>query len=289
VRLHPARRFVDGGRRQYGPGEWGRRRAVVPLCLMMMVGLDSPEARAEASHPFVDEYVYAGGDRQQAAVRAAIEHIVSSMNVVLRPFARRRLIAVSEIPPVVRFQTKGERIAVVLPPRPPRYSTLDGAPIEFRMVGGGDAVLTRRIGPNNELIEVIDSGGRQRVITYRITKSGRFLEVIWQFVAPRLLPEPLRFELIYRKNTELAGPDESSSPGAMTSRAAHGALSSPIFSPISWDLDYHASRAAACRRSESNSSAGSSGAEIIASTGRQRSARAAPIERRMSCRFQRMS
>ncbi len=168
-----------------------------PVLFCFCVLSASPSVRAEDCLSFGGEYRYVGGQRQRDARAAMIEDVVSAMNVLIRPLARSKLSEVTEIPPRVTFETRGDQIAIVLPPRPPRYSRLDGSRTPFRNTRGSRAVVSRRI-RGNVIVEDIAIGRKRRVITYRFSNGGRRLSLRWTVEAPSLLPAPVGFNLTYR-------------------------------------------------------------------------------------------
>lgn len=158
-----------------------------------------PAKASSAAHESVDAfagtYRFVGGKAQRDARDAAIDEVVSEMNLFVRGIARDRLRESNAIPTRITMQRSGESIAIAFDDRS-YEARLDGT--TTKVVGiTGDTMKYR--------VQVLPRGVRQsfdgedggRINTMKTGDEGR-LDVQVEVHSSRL-PRTLRYRLAFRR------------------------------------------------------------------------------------------
>ncbi len=165
----------------------------LPAALGARAESDSP-VKLEASLPAGLEgtFRFGGGDAERRQREAAIEDVVSRMNVFVRGIARRRLASATVIVNQVRVSRDGNAVTVEYDGRSYR-AELGGAPIDVVSVTGDEVKLTHRV-KGDRLIQTFagKDGGRRNVLSF---KGGRL--VLRATIFSQRLPKSLAYKLSY--------------------------------------------------------------------------------------------
>lgn len=168
----------------------------------MLIGLSQlcllpDRTEAQDLDSFVGSYVHNGGAVERAARDRMVEALISEINLLLRPIARRRLPQSCGVPPRVEIRRLGETVAIVLAPAPPRTSRLDNSPVQFANLDG-DRVSMRRALRRGAIVETLTRGRSRRIITYQTTSNNLGLRLRWRIESP-YLPRSIAYPLSYRR------------------------------------------------------------------------------------------
>lgn len=149
---------------------------------------------ADEEKPFIGTYKHSGGDKEREARDAAIDDVVSSMNIVSRTIAREKLKSANVIAAAVVFASDGTSLTV----------TLDGR-VYTAPLSGSSVKVTGITGDKLDLSYVVTSGkieqkfsaqGKGRTNTF--TKSGDVLTMNVRVFSDQL-PKDLKYKLTYKK------------------------------------------------------------------------------------------
>lgn len=139
----------------------------------------------------------------QARLRAAVEEAVANMNFVLRPVARRRLLAVNQPSARVDIVLRGDSLFLQYSNQPELRAQRRGAPRPWKNAAGESIVVEvhapASAAPSEPLLReryTADDGTREN--RWRLDPaSGRArLDVV--ITSPRL-PTPMRLQLTYTR------------------------------------------------------------------------------------------
>lgn len=152
-------------------------------------------AKYEAADAIVGKYRFVGGRADHEARDAAIEDVVSEMNVLVRGIARDRLREANPIPGHITLLRKGDALAIAFDQR--RYEArLDGAATEVVGITGDKLSYHVELVPKG-VRQKFDGDGGGRTNTLEVQGDGR-LDVSVEVRSARL-PAPLRYRLAFRR------------------------------------------------------------------------------------------
>lgn len=177
-------------------GILSRRRLLVGTGAASVSALLAREAWADAGNekPFLGTYKFSGGDKERDARDAAIDDVVSSMNIVSRTIARERLKSANVIAAVVAITSDGTSLTISLDSRV-YTAPLAGTSVKVTGITGDKLDLSYVLSTTS--IEQRFSGdGKGRVNTF--TKSGDQLTMSVRVHATQL-PKDLKYKLTYKK------------------------------------------------------------------------------------------
>jgi hypothetical protein len=155
----------------------------------------APENHAWSDHD--GRYAYVGGERQRQGRVDQIEVVVSRLSIILRSFARERLLSVCKLPQNINISTKQKQLGIALIPLPMRWTSLDGNASTFLNVRGRKASI-RRLRKGRTISEVVSEGRSQRLIDYRFNASSARLDLRYTIRSP-YLPQDVVYSLSYAK------------------------------------------------------------------------------------------
>ena len=148
---------------------------------------------AQAAQRFVGDYRFAGGRAEQEARDAAIEDVVSELNVLVQPIARSRLTEAVPIAERLQVQLDGSKISVAFDGRA-NVTELDGS--STRVVGAQGDELDYHVELQGSSLTQIFKGERGgRTNALRRKDSGKI--VVEVKVHSERLPKPLSYRLTY--------------------------------------------------------------------------------------------
>ena len=154
-----------------------------------------PEGEAWSDHD--GQYVYVGGERQRRGRAEQIELVVYQISIVLRSFARERLISACKLPQNINISSREKQLGIALIPLPMRWTSLDGNASTFLNVRGRKASI-RRLRKGRTISEIVAEGRSQRLIDYRFDASSDRLDLRYTIRSP-YLPQDVVYSLSYAK------------------------------------------------------------------------------------------
>ena len=154
-----------------------------------------PSGSSEAQKTDVDQlvgtYAHVGGQAERDAVLAAIEDVVSDMNVIVRGIARSRLQASNPVPKTISIGRDGETIIVAFDQRE-HTVPLDGSIIQ--VVGVTGSTLDYRITVSEGQLKQHFAGSKGTRVNTMQRRGDDRLKVSVK-VSSDSLPTPLEYSL----------------------------------------------------------------------------------------------
>lgn len=144
----------------------------------------------------VGRYRFVGGEAERAAREAAIDQVVSDMNVIVRGTARRRLAAASEIPAGLSLSLRGDLLTVRLP-EGAYAAPLDGSVVKVAGPSGDPVSLRHQLVGDAGVRQHFDSDDGRRVNLCEPLADGR-LRIHVTLHSPKL-PKPLRYAMTFAR------------------------------------------------------------------------------------------
>jgi hypothetical protein len=155
---------------------------------MEPIPADSPAKAFEGSFRLVS------AETDKAARDAAIDDLVSSMNMLSRGIARGRLVDGNPIAEEISIGAVGNKLKVSMDER--EYAApMDGQPAKVKGVTGDELDMHFTIG--SELVQTFAGNGRGKVYSYRL--DGKDTLKIKVTVSSDQLPKDLVYELTYKR------------------------------------------------------------------------------------------
>lgn len=148
-----------------------------------------------AEKPFVGSYKYSGGDKEKEARDAAIDDVVSSMNIVSRTIARERLKSANAIAQAVVIASDGTNLTISLDTRVYK-APLAGTSVKVTGITGDQLDLTYSVS-TGKIEQRFSAEGKGRVNGF--TRSGEQLTMSVRVHATQL-PKDLKYKLTYKKS-----------------------------------------------------------------------------------------
>jgi hypothetical protein len=143
-------------------------------------------------------FVYAGVQGERAAVQAAIERVVSQLFFVIRPIARNRLRDSNPVFPSVEFHFAPGTVETVMPGQPNVRTPDNGTAVMVRGIEGNMIRGKHWFERDGHLVEATWSDDGARRIDFVLSPDGRTLFLRVE-VTSRHLPQPIRYQLTYRR------------------------------------------------------------------------------------------
>ena len=141
-------------------------------------------------------YVFVGGDAERRRVVAAIDEVVSSLNVVSRNLARARLLEASTPYAALNLEVSANEISVALDDHQVVSPRSGGAVRTSTPTGVRAAVRQQLFG--RSLIQVLHTRSGTRQNRFQLSADGARLAVEVRIAAERL-PHELEYTLSYRR------------------------------------------------------------------------------------------
>lgn len=161
----------------------------------------APAQEAPAASPrerFAGTYSYVGGDKQKAAIEAAIEKAIDGMFFATKPIARSRLKDKTQIRNPVGFAFGGGNITIKMGGVADATSKDDGSPAQYK--SGSDTVkLTQKFAGDNQIVQVFAADDGTRTNVYTLSADGKTLTVSITLTSSKL-SAPVKYALTYRKS-----------------------------------------------------------------------------------------
>src|SRR5688572_16422235 len=155
----------------------------------------SDDAKRTHADAHVGVFRHSGGAKERDAVEAAIEAVVSEMNVIARGIARDRLRAANQVPDRITIERNGDTIAIAFDDR--RYeAALDGSISNVKGITGDP--LEYRVSVSKQRVRQSfkgEKGGRKNDL-HRVGDDGLRVDVE---VSSSSLPAPLRYTLTFKR------------------------------------------------------------------------------------------
>lgn len=152
-------------------------------------------AQHEAADSLAGTYRFVGGKAGREAVDAAIEGVVSEMNVLVRGIARDRLRESNPIPARITLLRKGDAMAISFDQRT-YEARLDGSTTEVVGITGDTMKYRLQLLPAG-VRQTFDGDSGGRTNTMKAHEDGR-LDLSVEVHSGRL-PAPLRYRLAFRR------------------------------------------------------------------------------------------
>lgn len=172
-----------------------RRGILIATGAASFTALLPRELRAEgAEKAFLGTYKHSGGDKDREARDAAIDDVVSTMNIVSRTIARERLKSANAIAGVVAITSDGTSLTISLDSRV-YTAPLAGTSVKVTGITGDKLDLSYAIS-TGKIEQKFSGDGKGRVNTF--TKSGDNLTMSVRVYATQL-PKDLSYKLAYKK------------------------------------------------------------------------------------------
>jgi hypothetical protein len=152
-------------------------------------------AQHEAADAFVGTFRFVGGQAQRDALDAAIDGVVSEMNVLVRGIARDRLRDSNPIPGRITLRRTGDTMAITFDQRTYEAS-LDGSATKVVGITGDTLEYRLQLLPQG-VRQVFDGDGGGRTNNMKMREDGR-LDLSVEVRSGRL-PMSLRYRLAFRR------------------------------------------------------------------------------------------
>ena len=154
----------------------------------------SPELR----HRYSGTFVYAGGEKERAAVAAAVEQAVKEMSFLTRGFARSALLERAAPRESYRiFFDEAGRVGVLSPGELPEVSPPDGTPVRVVNRFGDESELSQEF-IDGKLVQrgrTSDGGGST---VFELQPDSVAL-LVHRTMESSKLSQPVRYTLTYRR------------------------------------------------------------------------------------------
>jgi len=146
---------------------------------------------------WIGTFRHAGDTRERESLDSAIEAVVETFNLLLRPIVRNKLQDANAIPPTLTLRCDGDLLRAQIGDLPLLVAPVDGSQTIWRDQYGEDVAVRQHAKPG-ELVQRFrgERGGRQ--IRYTTTSDGRTLTFRVTITSERL-PWPLSYQLTYRR------------------------------------------------------------------------------------------
>jgi hypothetical protein len=144
---------------------------------------------------YAGTYVYAGGDAERAAVKAAVDSATDGMGIATG-FARSALMKRSEIRPTytISFDDKGD-VSVETPGYPPEFSPTNGTEVKQTNKYGDESENSQHF-VGGALLQQGRSDDGSGSAQFKLQPDGKTLIVTRVMKSPKL-PRPVEFTLTY--------------------------------------------------------------------------------------------
>ena len=150
----------------------------------------------EQAAAFAGEYTFAGGQKEQAKLDAAIETSLDAVNVVVRKLGRKRLRETNQIPKSLAIAVSGSDVEVSFDGRS-HSAALDQAPIRTTSEFGDKIKLSHRM-RGAHLYEFLDGAKGDRHNTFELSEDGKRLTLSVKITSSHL-PVPVEYRLTYKR------------------------------------------------------------------------------------------
>jgi len=167
------------------------------IIFFAIVSIWSSQAIAQNVDHFVGVYDYIGSSQESIIVETIVTRVVEKINPFLRFFAKRKLAEICKIPNRIIITGEVGELAIKLVPWPVRISSINGIFTEFLNTEGNQASIARKL-EGKVLVEIIKVRSSERIILYRLSKQGSFLNLHWKVTSP-VLPEDIQYNLSYHR------------------------------------------------------------------------------------------
>lgn len=156
----------------------------------------APAAPVDPRTRLAGSFVFVGGDRERAALNAAIDRATEGMNFITGPIARGRLRDRNPIYNTVALRFPAGFIEVVYDGRVFRAPE-SGANAPGRSITNDPIQVSQRIN-NGQLVQVITSDSGSKRAEMALSADGNTLSMHITITAGAL-PRPLRYTLTFRR------------------------------------------------------------------------------------------
>lgn len=142
-------------------------------------------------------YRYVGGKAQRDKFEAAVEFVVSDLNLLIRPIARSKLMESQRPAKTIDITHASGRVTVDREGAPRIRGPVDGTPFSWK--NRYDDKLELRLNLEAARLQVRFKGKHSRTVTtYRSVDGGRKLNMLTIIKDPRL-PRPLSVGFSYKR------------------------------------------------------------------------------------------
>ena len=142
-------------------------------------------------------YRYAGGKAQRERFEAAVEFVVSDLNLLVRPIARSKLLESQRPAANIDISHDASRVTVERDGAPQIRGPADGTPFSWKNRYGDKLEL--RMSLEAARLQIRFKGKHSRTVTtYRSSEGGSKLSMLTIIKDPRL-PRPLSYGFGYKR------------------------------------------------------------------------------------------
>ncbi len=174
--------------------------AISLSCTTALADAPAASAAAPVAAPdrFAGMYTYVGGDKQKAAIDAAIDKAIEGLFFAVKPIARGKLHGKTEVKTRIGFAFAGGNITSTANGEAPATSAENGTTATFK-AGGDDLRLAQKLTADGHLVQSFAAPEGTRLNDYVLAADGKTLTVAVLITSSKLT-HPLRYVLTYRKN-----------------------------------------------------------------------------------------
>ncbi len=173
-----------------------RRIAALGLCVMLLtVGLGPEMLRAASAPNLSGTFQFIA--EQSDDIDQAISEAIDTMNVVVRPFARRRLQHITAPYPLLRIRATPDAMLMVADTRAPIHMLVNGTAVRWKREDG-EMFNVSGMWDGDAFEQTFVSGTGRRVNRYVLSSDGQML-TIQVVVTGGGLPGAMRYHLAYRR------------------------------------------------------------------------------------------
>jgi hypothetical protein len=160
----------------------------------------SMPAVAEPVEPqtFAGRYLYVGGEHEKHLLDAAIDAVVSKMNVFIRPIARSKMRGPNQPSPELFVLVSDGNITVRRPGRPEVTAPADGRAIQWKHPNSGDVFTVAHGVVDGMLYQRFEDSRAHSLNRFKLDAAKGIL-IVETITTSKYFPVPLHFAMTYQR------------------------------------------------------------------------------------------
>ncbi len=166
---------------------------IIPV---VVVAIAAPAGAAEVDARLAGTYRFAGGPKEQQALSAAIESVVSKMSAFTRGIARKRLEKGNAPTSEVEITLLPNNVTIARTGKPSVSAPTDGKAVNRNTTAGTQAVSF--VVDGREIVQTMRGTSSEATNTFSLAADGVTLTIHTKIVSPRL-PAPVEYHMTYAR------------------------------------------------------------------------------------------
>jgi hypothetical protein len=131
-------------------------------------------------------------------VAKAIETVVTPMNFIKKPLARKRLKETNQPPQRIEITATSSEVSISTDDGEVVRTPADGRPVEWTRKSDGETFMVTTVREGRVIRRTFRADDGQRASSYAISPDGGTLTMTVVVTSPQL-PDPLTYTLVYRR------------------------------------------------------------------------------------------